>query len=352
MTGKHKIEIAGRRIGHGEPCFIIAEAGVNHYGNLEKAHRLVDQAIAAGASAVKFQTFRTSDLVSPSAPLAEYQRQGVKGAPSQYEMLLPLELSPEAHRELAAHCCEKGILFLSTPFDSSSADFLEELGVPLFKIPSGEITNLPFLSHVGRKGKPIILSTGMATLDEVTRAIETLKQAGSREIVALHCVSNYPADSGDVNLRAMKTMENALHLPIGYSDHTLGIEIALAAVALGACVIEKHFTLDKNLPGPDHRASLDSDELTALVSGIRRIEKSLGHGEKIPAPSEAKMASVARRSLVAAKDIPAGTILREDLIAIKRPGTGLSPVMISQLVGRTVRVRIPAGTLFQWEMLV
>ena len=345
------INITGRKVGPGHPCFIVAEAGVNHNGRLEMARHLVDMAAQAGADAVKFQTFKAEKVVSPQAPKAAYQLQTTDTRESQLDMIKRLELSFDDFRELYAYCEDKGILFMSTPFDEESADFLADLGVAVFKIPSGEITNLPFLAHVAHKGKPMIVSTGMSYLGEVEAAVRTIEEAGNHDFVLLHCVSNYPADPADVNLRAMHTLAMAFGVPVGYSDHTLGIEVAIAAVALGACVIEKHFTLDRSLPGPDHRASLESDELTALVQGIRTVEAALGHGRKEPAASESNTAAVARRSLVAAQDILVGTTLTEELIAIKRPGTGLPPAMRSYLVGRTVTVPVAAGALLTLEML-
>jgi N-acetylneuraminate synthase len=312
---------------------------------------LVDVAVQAGADAVKFQTFKAERLATPDAPKAEYQLRNNGASESQYEMLQRLELSQEAHRDLMTYCSERGILFMSTPFDEESADFLDQLGVAVFKLPSGEITNLPFIRHVARKGKPLIVSTGMAYLSEVEIAVESIKSAGNPAFILLHCVSNYPAEERDVNLRAMQTMQATFNVPVGYSDHTLGIEVALAAVALGASVIEKHFTLSRDLPGPDHRASLEPAELSAMVRGIRVVEASLGHGRKEPAASEAEVAAVARRSLVAACDIPAGTELTEDLVAVRRPGTGLPATMLSQIVGRTLRVPARAGALLTLEML-
>ena len=350
--GVEAITIGKRRVGPNQPVFIIAEAGVNHNGDVELAKQLVDVAAEAGADAVKFQTFKAERVVSATAPKAEYQLQTTDPSESQLDMVRRLELSPEAHREVWAYCQERDALFMSTPFDEESADLLDKLGVPVFKIGSGEITNWPFLEYVARKKKPIILSTGMSYLNEVDEAVRVIRDAGCGQLVLLHCVSNYPTDPTDANLRAMQTMATAFSVPVGYSDHTLGIEVALAAVALGACVIEKHFTLDRNLLGPDHRASLEPDELAALVRGIRTIEAALGHGRKVPAASEANTAAIARRSLVAVRDIPAGTVLTEELIAIRRPGTGLSPAVRPYLVGRTVRTTIPAGALFTLEMLV
>jgi N-acetylneuraminate synthase len=345
------IEISGQLVGLGHPCFIIAEAGVNHNGSLEMARQLVDVAVRAGADAIKFQTFKAEKVISSQAPKAEYQLQTTDMGESQLDMVKRLELSYDAFRELYTYCQEKGILFMSTPFDEESVDFLLDLDAPVFKIPSGEITNIPFLEYVAGKGKPMIVSTGMSYLGEVEMAVRTIEKAGNCDFVLLHCVSNYPANSSDVNLSAMKTLANAFNVPIGYSDHTLGIEVSLAAVALGACVIEKHFTLDRNLHGPDHHASLEPEGLTKLIQGIRVVEASLGHGRKEPAKSEANTSSVARRSLVAAQDIQPGTVLTKDLISIMRPGTGLPPSMLSYLIGHTVRKPIFAGTLFTLEML-
>ena len=347
-----EVKIGGCKIGSGQPCFIIAEAGVNHNGNREMALKMVDAAKAAGADAVKFQTFRAEKIVTPDAPMAVYQRQATGIDEFQLQMLKRLELSPEAHRELQAYCRERDLLFLSTPFDEESADFLEMLGIPAFKVPSGEITNMPFLEHIAGKGRPIILSTGMSSLEEVRAAADLIRKIGNNYLILLHCVSAYPANAADANLRAMQTMERAFDVPVGYSDHTLGVEVALAAVALGACVIEKHFTLDRNLSGPDHRASLEPDELRTLVSGVRTVEAALGHGRKEPAPCEAETASVARKSVVAARHIPAGAVLTEEMVALKRPGSGLHPSLLSLLLGRKARHDIPAGTLLTLEMLV
>jgi sialic acid synthase SpsE len=266
-------------------------------------------------------------------------------------MLRRLELSPEAHRELINCCRQAGILFMSSPFDEESADFLADLGVAVFKIPSGEITNLPFLTHVARKDKPMIVSTGMSALKEVEMAVSSIKETENHQLILLHCVSNYPANPGEANIRAMHTMAAAFGVPVGYSDHTPGIEVALAAVALGACVVEKHFTLGRKMPGPDHRASLEPDELAQLVRGIRIVEASLGDGRKEPAASEASVSAAARKSLVAARDIPAGATLTEEYIAIKRPGTGLPPSTLTRLIGRVTIREIPADTLLTLEMV-
>jgi sialic acid synthase SpsE len=300
---------------------------------------------------VKFQTFRADRLASASAPKAEYQARATGSGESQLEMLRRLELARETHVELLGRCRERGLVFLSTPFEEESADFLESLGVAAFKVPSGEVTNLPFLAHLARKGRPIILSTGMATLDEVSGAVRCLRENGDPALALLHCVSRYPAEPRDANLRAMRTMADAFGVPVGYSDHTPGLEVALAAAALGAAVIEKHFTLDRSLPGPDHAASLEPGELAALVRGVRTVESALGHGRKEPVPAEAETAAVARKSLVALVDLPAGTVLDASVVGPRRPGTGLSPALAPQLVGRRTRSAIRAGTPITWEML-
>lgn len=345
------LDIGGRLVGPGRPCLVIAEAGVNHNGSLELALRLVQAAAAAGAEAVKFQTFRAQEVATAAAPKAQYQLARTEPGQSQLEMLERLELSRDDHLALMARCRELGLMFLSTPFDARSVDLLDSLGLPAFKVPSGEITNLPLLAHIAAKGRPVILSTGMSSLEEVRRAVTILQEGGARGIALLHCVSNYPAQPQDVNLRAMATMAQAFGLPVGYSDHTLGIEVALAAVALGACIVEKHFTLDRNLPGPDHAASAEPEELKALGRGVRMVEAALGHGRKEPAASEADTRRVARRSLVAAVDIPAGAAIAPTMIAIKRPGSGLAPERLPEVLGRRARAAIASGTLISLEML-
>ena len=345
------ISIAGRLVGPGHPCFVIAEAGVNHNGEIEQACQLINAAVKAGADAIKFQTFTAESLATPNAPKAFYQQQTTGESESQFEMLRRLELSPRVHRELIDYCHDQKILFMSTPFDQGSADMLERLGVPAFKVSSGEITNVPLLAHLARKRKPMIISTGMSWLGEVDLAVRTVYDSGNREVALLHCVSNYPASLADVNLRAMQTMAAAFKVPVGFSDHTLGIEAALVAVALGACIIEKHITLDRRLPGPDHGFSLQPDELTTLISSIRKVELALGSGYKKPAASEGEVASVARKSIVAAKDISEGSRLSSEMLALKRPGTGLPPTMCSTLVGRTAKHDIPAGAMLTFDMI-
>lgn len=346
------ISIGECKVGKGVPCFIIGEAGVNHNGSFELARELVDAAVEAGCDAIKFQTFQAEKVCSPVAAKATYQQQTTEAEESQLEMVRKLELPFAAFRELYLYCKAKGILFLSTPFDYESADFLAELPMLAFKIPSGEITNLFFLEHIARKGRPLIVSTGMATLEEVAVAVETIRAAGNRQMVLLQCVSNYPADPSSMNLRAMHTLENEFGVATGLSDHSVGTEVTFAAVALGACVIEKHFTLNKELPGPDHRASLEPHELIKLVKGIRNVEAALGDGIKQPAAEELNTADVARRSLVAARFIPAGAILTVDMLDALRPGTGFPPAMRSQLLGRHTRQDIEAGTLLSLAMLV
>jgi N,N'-diacetyllegionaminate synthase len=344
------IEIAGHRLERGEPCFIIAEAGVNHNGSFALAIELAEAAARAGADAVKFQTFIAESVVAAGAPKAEYQKETTSPGESQLEMVKRLELSFAEFAGIKAHCDGIGIVFLSTPFDFESVDLLTSLDVPAFKVSSGDLTNHPLLEYVARQNKPVILSTGMSNLSEVEEAAGVIRSTGNKQLVILHCVTNYPAEPDDVNLRAMHTMAEALRVPIGYSDHTAGGEVALAAVALGACIIEKHFTLDRNLPGPDHRASLEPEELGVLIRGIRKVEAALGDGRKLPAASELDTANVARRSLIAAGNIPAGTIIAREMIAVKRPGTGLPPAMLNVIVGRTALVDIGAGSMLALEM--
>lgn len=344
------LSIAGREIGPGTPCFVIAEAGVNHNGSLEMAQALIDVAAKAGADAVKFQTFHADDLATAAAPKAQYQKETTDADESQLEMLRRLELDADAHRMLMKHCEEKGVLFMSSPFDEGCADLLEGLGVEAFKIPSGELTNLPFLRHVAAKGRPMIVSSGMATLTEVEAAVEAIRAAGDPGLALLHCVSAYPAAPEDANLRAIDTLAKAFEVPAGWSDHTRGTAIPLAAVARGACVIEKHFTLDRTLPGPDHRASLEPAELSALVRDIRDVEVALGNGIKAPTPAEEDTARVARKSLVAARDLAAGTVLASGDLAARRPGTGLPPARLEEMLGRRLSVDLAEGTLLEEGM--
>lgn len=315
--------------------FIIAEAGVNHNGSLELAKKLVDVAVEAKADAVKFQTFKASLGVSKFAPKAEYQIETTSKDESQLDMVRKLELTEEMHEELIKYCAEKNIMFLSTPFDLYSVDLLASYGLDIFKIPSGEITNLPYLRKIGQLKKKIILSTGMANLGEIESAVDILTTAGTNkdDITLLHVTTQYPTPMEDVNLKAMVTIGNAFGMKYGYSDHTLGIEIPIAAVALGACVIEKHFTLDCNMEGPDHRASLNPQGLKDMVSAIRNIELALGDGIKKASPSEYKNLAIARKSIVAKQNIKAGEAFTQDNIAVKRPGTGISAMRWDEIIG-------------------
>ncbi len=342
------VSIGERVIGPGKPIFIIAEAGVNHNGSLEMAKQLVGVAIEAGADAVKFQTFKAEKVVSSLAPKAAYQKSTTDPAESQLEMVRRLQLPYEAFRELKAYSDQCGILFMSTPFDEDSVDFLDSIGIRVFKIPSGEVTNHAFLEYVAQKGKPLIMSTGMSYLSEVDEAIRVVWDTGNRQLVLLHCVSNYPADPADVNLRAIQTMAAAFQVPVGYSDHTLGIEMPVAAVGMGACVIEKHFTLDRDLPGPDHRASLEPAELKAMVNGIRKVEQALDNGRKMPASSEEDTRRVARRSLVLRDDVPEGALIQASMLTALRPASGIPPNLVSYIVGHKAARPLKAGTLLQW----
>jgi len=315
---------------------IIAEAGVNHNGSIELAEKLIDVAAEAGANFVKFQTFKAETLVTQTADKAEYQKEISDTDESQFEMIKKLELDRAAHEELIGYCSQKNIQFLSTAFDHNSIDLLDEFNIPLFKIPSGEITNLPYLRHIGKMGKPIIMSTGMSTLDEVRDALNILIESGTEkeQITILHCNTEYPTPMKDVNLKAMLTIKDELGVNIGYSDHTLGIEVPIAAVAMGATIIEKHFTLDRNMAGPDHAASLEPGELRAMVVAIRNIEKAMGDGIKKLSSSETKNISVARKSIMAKMSIKKGELFTEENLTVKRPGTGISPMEWDTVIGK------------------
>lgn len=317
---------------------IIAEAGVNHNGDITLARKLIAAAADAGADLVKFQTFIAKNIISRSAPKAEYQKSSTDPVESQHDMVQKLELTRANHVELIAECKKQGIGFFSTAFDKDSIDLLEEFDCnEIVKIPSGELTHLPYLRYLTRHGKQVLLSTGMANLGEIEAAIDVIEHAGTPrdKITILHCTTEYPTPMEDVNLRAMVNIGQAFGVKVGYSDHTPGIEVPMAAVALGATVIEKHFTLDRTLPGPDHRASLEPDELKAMVQGIRNIEKALGDGIKRPSPSELKNKPIARKSLVAARPIKAGEYFTEGNLMAKRPGTGISPMQWDNVIGRT-----------------
>ena len=329
--------------------FIIAEAGVNHNGRLDLAYKLVDVAKEAGADAIKFQTFNAESLVSYKNPKAEYQKIDKSSDESQLEMIKKLEISFDDFTKIKKYCDSKQIMFLSTPFDHPSIDFLYNL-VDFYKIPSGEIINYPYLRHIAAKNKPIIMSTGMANLGEVEEAINTIKTVNSKAIIyLLHCTTNYPAFYEEVNLKAMQTLSDAFKIPVGYSDHTLSIEISIGAAALGARIIEKHFTLDRELPGPDHTASLEPGELKEMIKAIRNIEKALGDGIKKPNKSEIEIRKVARKSLIAARDINAGEIIKKSDVIIKRPGTGIPPKYQEVIVGMRILQDIKRDDFFKWE---
>ncbi len=336
--------------------FLIAEAGVNHNGQLDLALRLVDAARAAGADAVKFQTFRAEDLALPGTATAAYQ-QGATGETDQFAMLRKLELNAEQHQSIAAHCKQVGIEFMSTPFSEAAVDLLVSLGVRRLKLSSGELVNRPLLDKAATTGLPLILSTGMATLDEVQRAVGWVRAAWAQQeglkpaLTLLQCTSAYPAPDDALNLRAIATLRAETGLPTGYSDHSLGNTAALAAVALGACVVEKHITLDRTLPGPDHRASSEPAEFAALAQDIRRIEAMLGDGVKVPRPDEIDVRAVARRSVVLATALPAGTVLRREHLQLRRPASGIPAAEFDTVIGQRLRADAPAGTVLQWAHL-
>src|SRR5438552_8679129 len=328
------VRVGNARIGGGERCFIIAEAGVNHNGDGGLAHRLVDAAADAGADAVKFQTFDPDQLVS-------------RADEAQLEMARTLVLPHEVFEQLSRHATERHLMFLSTPFDEGSADFLDSLGVPAFKVPSGEITNLPFLAHIARKGKPMLISTGMSNLPEVVDALDIVRAEGNPPVALFHCVTHYPADPGECNLRAMATMRSLLHAPIGWSDHSEGSSLSVAAVAVGAELLEKHLSIDRSQPGPDHQASLEPAELRTLVTDARATEAALGDGFKATVQSERAVALAGRRSVHATRDIAAGEILQLSDLVLLRPGSGIPAAQAGQLLGRRLRESVPAGSLLR-----
>lgn len=342
------IKIGSKKNGKNQPVFIIAEAGVNHNGSLNLAKKLVDIAKKAGADAVKFQTFHAEQIVSFRAKKAEYQNRA-KGR-TQYEMLKKLELSFSDFQKLKKYCDKKKIIFLSTPHSEDAVDFLNSL-VPAFKIGSGDLTNLPILEKIAKKKKLIILATGMSTLKEIREAVKTIKKAGNNKIVLLHCTTNYPCPIEEVNLKAMQTLKKEFNLPVGYSDHTLGIIVPIMAAAVGARVLEKHFTLDKNLSGPDHKASLSPKELEDMVKMIRSAEKALGNGIKKPNKNEEKIKKIARKSIIAKKDIKKSNKINRDMLVIKRPGTGILPKYIDRVVGKIAQKNIKKDSLIKLKDL-
>lgn len=331
--------------------FIIAEAGVNHNGELPVALKMIDAAVAAGADAIKFQTFKAESLVSKTAKKAAYQERTTSHEETQYDMLKKLELSYDAHVELVKYAKSRKIKFLSTPFDLESIEILDKLGLDTFKIPSGEITNLPYLEKIGNLKKKVILSTGMATIKEIEDALEILINAGTPKefITVLHATTEYPAPYEEVNLNAIITIRNNFGVRVGYSDHTKGIEVPIAAVALGAEVIEKHFTLDRNMEGPDHKASLEPNELAEMIRSIRNIEKALGNGIKKPSPSELKNLSIVRKSIHFSTDLPEGHILKDTDLVMKRPGTGISPMELGKVLKKHLKVNVYKDTILKWS---
>lgn len=342
--------IGGRGVGEGQPCLVIAEAGVNHNGSLEMALQLVDAAAEAGADVVKFQTFKTERVVSRRAAKADYQKTGSADGQTMYEMLKRLELSDDEFRAIAAHAKSRGIIFMSKGH-REDIDFLVELGVPALKIDSAAVVYYSLLRKAAGMGLPVILSTGGSRLGEVEKALDLLAAHGNPPVALLHCTTAYPAPPDQVNLRAMATLRAAFGLPTGFSDHTEGIEIPIAAAALGACIVEKHFTLDRALPGPDHKASLEPQELRRMVEGIRKVEQALGDPRKRPTELEQRNMQVMRRSLVAERDIAAGERLQADMIAFKRPGTGLGEDFLDLLVGRLAARPIAAGEPITWDSI-
>lgn len=351
MKREETIRIGRRIVGGGNPVFIIAEAGVNHNGSLRMAKKLVDAAKATGADAVKFQTYCTEELVTPTAPKADYQRRRVPVL-SQYQMLKRYELTEKDFVSLKAYCVRKKIIFLSSPFDLSSARLLKRLGAVAFKLGSGELTNAPLIREIAGYQKPLVLSTGMATFMEVKQAVGWFYAAGGRQLALLHCTSNYPARCTDVNLAAMETLRKAFRVPIGYSDHTLGYEISLGAVAQGASVLEKHLTLDKGLSGPDHQASLNPAEFRSMVQKVRNLEIARGNGVKKPTDSELPVMRMARKSVVSLCDISRGSRIGAGMLGIKRPGTGIPPNDLKKVIGRVAKRGIHQGRVIAWEDLV
>jgi N-acetylneuraminate synthase/N,N'-diacetyllegionaminate synthase len=366
-----KIKIGDKIIGKNEPVFIIAEAGVNHNGNFDLAKKLIDIAKNSNADAVKFQTFKAEELITINTEMVKYQRKNVATKEKQQQMLKKLELDYDDFKELKKYCDRKNIIFLSTPHTEDAIDFLEPL-IPAYKIGSGDLTNIPFLKKVAVKGKPIILSTGMATMEEVEDSLKVLYTEGNKQVVILHCTTNYPCPLEEVNLRAMQSMQKELNCLVGYSDHTIGILTSIAAIAMGARIIEKHFTLDKNLPGPDHKASLEPAELKKMIHDIRNVENRFKKGEKIenilktipniekilgdpnkkPTKSEEKIKKLIRKSIVANVDIPKGTIITKNMLSIKRPGTGIAPKYIDDIIGREVKKNIKQDELISFRQLI
>jgi N-acetylneuraminate synthase/N,N'-diacetyllegionaminate synthase len=344
------IRIADKTIGYNKPIFIVAEAGINHNGSLKNAKKLVDIALESGADAVKFQTYKAENVVTSNLELLEYQRDDISKNIKQIDIIKKYELKYEDFKKIKKYCDNKNIIFLSTPHSFDAIDFLEEL-VPAYKIGSGDLTNISFLRHVARKNKPVILGTGMATLKEVKKAVEIIKCEKNYKIIVLHCTTNYPTKFEEVNLRMMITMQKHLKCLVGYSDHTLGITVPIAAAALGARVIEKHFTIDKKLSGPDHKASLEPDELAKMIREIRNTEKILGKSEKKPTKTEKKIMKFVRKSIVASQDIDRGAIITKEMITIKRPATGIPPTDFDKIIGKRAKNKILKDQIIKKSML-
>ena len=347
---KKTIKISNKTVGEEHPTFIIAEAGVNHNGQLNLAKNLVDIAADAGCDAVKFQTYKSEGVVTSHAKSADYVEKNLGSNISQLDMIKSYELKYEDFEILKKYCDSKGIIFLSTPHSFDAIDFLDKL-VPAYKFGSGDLTNIPSLKYAAKKGKPIILGTGISTIEEIKLAINAIKSEGNDKIIVLHCTTDYPSPIEDVNLNAMITIKKELNCLVGYSDHTLGTMVPIIAVALGANVIEKHFTIDKKLPGPDHKASLSPDELKTMVSQIRETEKILGSFDKKPTKSEEKIKKIVRKSLVAKRNISKGTKITEDVIGIKRPGAGISPMDIKKILGKKAKIDIEKDEILQFNMV-
>lgn len=345
------IKIDDKVIGKGYPTYIVAELGVNHNGNMELVKELIDKASEAGVDAIKFQKFKTESLVTKNAPKAKYQEVTTDAGESQFDMLKRLELSENSLQELYNYAKFKGIEAFATPFDDESVDFLYNLGIKAYKVGSGDITNIPMLKKIAKKGLPVILSAGMSTLGEIEDALDAIRSEGNDKIVLMHCTSNYPTNEEDVNLKAMNTMMTAFQIPTGYSDHTMGTAVSIAAVARGAVIIEKHFTLDRSLPGPDHSASLEPKELKELVEGIRAVERALGSPIKKPNKSELEVKYVAQKSIVAAMEIKKGEIITEEMLTVKRPGGGIKPKYLQFVVGREAKVDIKEDSIISLDMI-
>lgn len=344
-----RIKIGNRLVGPDQPVFIIAEAGVNHNGDLETGKRLIEKAKEAGADAVKFQSFKTENIITRNAPKSTYHLETTGREQSWFDLLKTQELNREAHEILMEHCNKTGIMFLSAPYDEESADMLEELDIPAFKVASTDANNIPFLKHLAKKKRPIILSTAMCTVEEIKESLDAVKEEGCNDLILLHCTANYPSKLEDSNLRAMQTLGREFNVPVGYSDHCPGYINPVAATAMGAVVYEKHFTLDKNMPGPDHRSSLDPEELKQLVLDIRNTELSLGNPEKGPTESEKENRAKLRKSVVARVDIQPDTVITREMLTTKRPGTGMPPKALSTLIGKKSKILLKEDTLVKPE---